>query len=569
MTFLGVTGGFTVLVAITASGLVTAGTGRLIDNLTQLAAGALAAAVCLRTARGATGRPRRWRRLMGIGMAGWTAGQLLTAYADIAAPGHRSAPSWADTGFLILPLSALAALLVVAAGLPRPTPTSPRRDLVVLVLDSVLVTGSLLAIAWSTLLGGGSWAAPPAFVAALAYPVGYLVLATMAGLIVITRPAAGPLRLPMALVGAGLLAFAGSDGLCLWWSATDDSPMPPWANAGFVLGALLIAGAALTGADAGRPRPAERTEADWPHLLLPYVPVIASGVLIVVRTGTGGGLSAVEAYLGWFGLGLVVARQMLTIVDNTVLLARVTEGQRRLQHQALHDPLTGLANRTLFRERLLSALQRQRTHDQPMALLFADLDDFKAINDSLGHEAGDRLLHAVGDRLDACVRREDVVARLGGDEFAVLIERQPGDAELVGQRILSALREPFVVDGQTVTVSASVGLVVPDRADRTVTADSLLRRADTAMYAGKRRGKATLVRYDNAAGGAVEVDLPRLLARALGSGAPGAAGFEVHYQPIVRFADGATVAVEALARWTDPVAGVVDPDVFVTVAERT
>jgi EAL domain-containing protein (putative c-di-GMP-specific phosphodiesterase class I) len=117
-------------------------------------------------------------------------------------------------------------------------------------------------------------------------------------------------------------------------------------------------------------------------------------------------------------------------------------------------------------------------------------------------------------------------------------------------------------------VSASLGLVVPEPGDRELSADTLLRRADAAMYASKRKGKNALARYSGNADGGPHADLPYLLARAL-SGAPAAAGFEVYYQPIVRFTDGAVVAVEALARWTDPVAGPVDPDVFVTVAERT
>jgi diguanylate cyclase (GGDEF)-like protein len=268
------------------------------------------------------------------------------------------------------------------------------------------------------------------------------------------------------------------------------------------------------------------------------------------------------------GLGLVVARQMFIIVDNSVLLARVSEGQQRLHHQAYHDPLTGLANRALFRERLDRALERHRVHGRPVALLFADLDDFKLINDSFGHAMGDRLLDAIGQRLLGCVPTGDLVARLGGDEFAVLLEHRAADAEVIGHRMLAALREPFVLDGRTVAAGASIGLVLPEAGDRDLTADTLLRRADAAMYAGKRRGKGTMARYVGGADGGPHADLPHLLARAL-TGDPAAAGFEVYYQPIVRFADGAVVAVEALARWTDPVAGPVDPDVFVTVAERT
>jgi diguanylate cyclase (GGDEF)-like protein len=558
-------------VPLAASAVLSGDDRELLDHGVQFAAGAFAATVCFGTARSLTGVARSGRQLLGVGMTGWSLGRLLRWYQEFADPGAAPDLSPADVGFLTLPVCALLALLAVATGLPRPTPTSARRDQVVLVLDSVLVTGSLLALTWSTALGGvtrAGAAEPVTFATALAYPIADLVLVTMVVLLVITRPASRPLRRPLLLIGAGLLAFAVSDGLYVIRVVSDGATMSWPETVGFVVGPLLIALAAASGTAAQDRSVVESTEAEWLHLLLPYVPVIATGVMIAVRTGTGGTLTPFEAYLGWLGLGLVVARQMLTIVDNTVLIARVSEGQQRLQHQAFHDPLTGLANRALFRERLVLALDRHRSEGQPMALIFADLDDFKAINDSFGHAVGDRLLHAVGDRLDGCVRRDDVVARLGGDEFAVLIERQPGDAEPVGRRIMAALREPFVVDGHTVTVTASLGLVVPDRADDTLSADGLLRRADAAMYAGKRRGKGALVRYDHAADGTVDVDLPHLLARAL-AGDPAAGGFEVHYQPIVRFSDGVTVAVEALARWTDPVAGVIDPDVFVTVAERT
>jgi diguanylate cyclase (GGDEF)-like protein len=563
-------GVFVVLAGTAFAPLVSGTALRLLDHGTQLAAGAAAAAICLHSARSHAGAARRWRQLIGIGMTGWTAGLVLQAWAAITDPGRPPGVSPADVGFLTLPVCVLLALLTVATGLPRPAPTSPRRDRVVLVIDSVLVTGSLLALTWSTALGGMTRTGTATLVGlatALAHPIADLVLVTMVVLLIVTRPATRPLRSPLLLLAGGLLAMGASGGLHVTRLTSDGGALPPIAHLGFVVGPLLIALAALSTPPAVDRPPVERAEADWLHLLLPYLPVIATGVMIAVRTGTGGTLTPFEAYLGWLGLGLVVARQMLTIVDNTVLLARVSEGQQRLHHQAFHDPLTGLANRALFRDRLVSALDRHRRQGQPMALLFADLDDFKAVNDSFGHAVGDRLLHAVGDRLDGCVRRDDVVARLGGDEFAVLIERQPGDAEPVGLRIMAALREPFTVDGHTVSVSASVGLVVPDRADTTLTADGLLRRADAAMYAGKRRGKGALVRYDHAADGTVDVDLPHLLGRAL-AGEPGAAGFEVHYQPIVRFRDGVTVAVEALARWTDPVAGPVDPDVFVTVAER-
>ena len=560
-----------VVVAVGAGGMLTGAGQRAWDNAAHVTAGAVAATVCFLAARPFTGPGRRWRMLMAVGLTGWTVGRLVCSIQDTFDAGRPPAVTLADPGLLTWPVCALLALLAVAGGLRRPTPMTPGRDRVELVLDSVLVTGSLLALTWSTVLGPVTRAGeenPVTFAAALAYPVSGLVLTTMVALLLTTRPASRPSRLPVLLAGAGLLAFTVSDGLYVVRVTVDTALVPSLAGAGDVLGAALVALAALCPPADPQQMAAERADADWLHLLLPYVPVIATGLMIAVRTGTGDRLTPFEAYLGWGGLGLVVARQMLTIVDNTVLLARVSEGQRRLHHQAYHDPLTGLANRALFRERLVLALDGHRYRGQPMALLFADLDDFKGINDSFGHAVGDRLLRAVGERLLSCVRRDDVVSRLGGDEFAVLIERQPGDAEPVGHRILSALREPFTIDGHAMTVSASVGLVVPEAADDTLSADALLRRADAAMYAGKRRGKDALVRYADGTDSATNADLPHLLARAL-AGAPAAAGFEVYYQPIVRFTDGVTVAVEALARWTDPVIGAVDPDVFVAVAERT
>jgi diguanylate cyclase (GGDEF)-like protein len=130
-----------------------------------------------------------------------------------------------------------------------------------------------------------------------------------------------------------------------------------------------------------------------------------------------------------------------------------------------------------------------------VALLFIDLDDFKEVNDSLGHSGGDRVLQAVAQRLRACTRSVDMIARLGGDEFGILIEGEVDEVDHIGHRVLAALRQPFEVDGQVVTVGASVGATVPDGTEPGLTADALLSRADAAMYAGKRRGKGLLVLY--------------------------------------------------------------------------
>jgi diguanylate cyclase (GGDEF)-like protein len=541
---------------------------RLYDDAAQFVVGAFAAGVCVAGGRARSGRSRRWRLILAAGLIGWTLMRLWWLARDVVAPSRPATFAIADVGFLVLPVCILLALLAGATALPRAGPISSRRDRIVLVIDSFLISGSVLALTWTAVpdrVLRDTAAGPAAVGVTVAYPILDLILIVMVSLLLATRPPSRTGRVPLRLVGLALVALGTSDVLRLLQLA--GGVLTPLESAGYLAGPALLALAALDRRPpVDGPRPAH--ESEWLHLLLPYVPVVATGVAIAVRTGTGGQLTANEAYLGWLGLGLVVARQMFTIVDNTVLLARVSEGQERLHHQAYHDPLTGLANRALFRERLVLALDAHRFRGKQIALLFADLDDFKLINDSFGHAMGDRLLRAIGERLDGCVPGDDLVARLGGDEFAVLLEAHAAQAEPIGHRILAALRDPFVIDGHTVGVGASIGLVVPEPADPELSADTLLRRADAAMYVSKRRGKGNLARYAGSADGGPNADLPHLLARAL-SGSPAAAGFEVNYQPIVRFADGATVAVEALARWTDPVAGPVDPDVFVRVAERT
>jgi diguanylate cyclase len=559
-----------VLGAVVLGELVGVHGWRLYDDAVQAVAGAAAAWVCLAAASRRTGVQRQWRLLAGIGLAGWTVARLWWVVRDIAEP-DRVVASVADVGFVVLPVCLLLGLLTVPYTRPRPVPTSARRDQFALLIDSILIAGSLLALAWSAVPESlMNWAGqrPLLVGVAAAYPIADLLLVTMVVLLLATRPGSPGSRYPLHLTGVALLGFGVSDTLRLVKLA--DGPLTPLQSAGYLIGCGFLALAAVSRPRVPETAVPEVAERDWLHLLLPYVPVTATGIVIAINTGAGHPLSPFEAYLGWLGLGLVVARQMFTIVDNTVLLDRVSEGQQRLHHQAYHDPLTGLANRALFRERLVLALDEHRHHGKPLAVLFADLDDFKLINDSFGHAMGDRVLHAIAERLQSCVSPDDLVARLGGDEFAVVLDHRPADAEPTGHRILAALREPFVIDGHRIGVGASIGLVVPE-AGEPLSADALLRRADAAMYSSKRRGKGALARYAGTADGSPNADLPHLLAQALvAGGRPAASGFEVYYQPIVQLTDGTTVAVEALARWTLPATGgPVHPDVFVTVAERT
>ena len=240
------------------------------------------------------------------------------------------------------------------------------------------------------------------------------------------------------------------------------------------------------------------------------------------------------------------------------------EGQ--LAHQAFHDALTGLPNRALFMERLGHALARARRRQTPVGVLFLDLDNFKVVNDSLGHDAGDRLLVAVAGRLSACIRPDDTVARLGGDEFTLLLEDLADEDEIseVAARITEALLAPLTVGGREVFTTGSLGIAV-SRGDY-ATPDDLLRDADTAMYQAKTDGKAHCVVFNRAMNlRAVErLELEADLRRALENGE-----FRVHYQPIIFLESGRISEVEALVRWEHPQRGLIPPGAFIPLAEET
>ncbi len=206
-----------------------------------------------------------------------------------------------------------------------------------------------------------------------------------------------------------------------------------------------------------------------------------------------------------------------------------------LRHQAFHDSLTGLANRALFLDRLQHAMSRKRGFGQPLAILFVDLDDFKTVNDSLGHTEGDRLLVAVSDRLRSVLRTGDTIARMGGDEFAVLIEDAiDTDAPLdVASRIMGALQPPLEHDGNDLYVRASIGLSVWNSGDET--AEDLIRNADMSMYTAKANGKNRIEVFEP---GMHEAALARLALKGDLEHALERSEFFLQYQPIVRLADG-------------------------------
>jgi len=250
-------------------------------------------------------------------------------------------------------------------------------------------------------------------------------------------------------------------------------------------------------------------------------------------------------------------------------LTDITERKRlesQLIHLAFHDPLTGLANRALLNDRVEHAIARRQREVGAIAMLVVDLDDFKVVNDAHGHEAGDRLIVAVAQRLRDCVRSDATIARLGGDEFAILLEGLPDDAAalVVAQRVVRAFDKPLRLEGATIGARVSVGVAVDVTGRRS--GSWLLRSADTAMYEAKRLGKGRWQAYDPAAHLAAA---KRLVFESELRRATDRKQFELVYQPITDLRTGEVVGTEALLRWNHPTRGLIGPTEFISALEST
>ncbi len=235
---------------------------------------------------------------------------------------------------------------------------------------------------------------------------------------------------------------------------------------------------------------------------------------------------------------------------------RQRQVETQLAHQALHDSLTGLANRAKFMDRLQDALARSSRSGSPVAVLFCDLDNLKAVNDRMGHTAGDDLLIGISERFRRSVRPSDTVARFGGDEFVVLCSEmaEPEDATVVAQRLCRALEEPFVISGQQVKTSASIGIAVGSGAASTP--EDLVQDADIAMYRAKEGGKGRYVLHSESVADRTE---RRERSRAEAHRALEGGQLRLEYQPIIDLSAGSVAGVEALVRWDHPDRGTLTP----------
>ena len=504
----------------------------------------LAAVLGGAAARRTTGTTRGGWALLAAGCLGWGVGNFFWSWNELVAHSEVLFPSAADAGYLLFPLLGVAGLWLIAGW----TSAGSR---VTVLLDGLIAGCALFTVGWVFTIRS-VWVAgadtPLAFVVSMAYPVSDIVLATMAVLLA-ARTRRGSRGVGVLLI-LGLLGMSTSDVAFALTTSAGTYHSGQASDAGWF---VAFAACAAAGWSAAR-RPIQFDDIGVParwRIMLPYVPFGLAAAVAAGQTLVGSRVDAAESLPLLAGVLLILLRQLSTLLHNSTLT-------RRLRYQAYHDPLTGLGNRALFTERLETALAAA----EPVAVVYLDLDDFKMINDSYGHDAGDSVLRTVADRLRECFTEPDTVTRLGGDEFAVLTTRVDGLPDRA-QRLLDALREPLPAGGREVRAAASVGIAVA--AGGPTRPEDLRKNVDLALYAAKARGKNTYALFEPA----MRQDFDRELAwrtelqQALADGS-----LDVVYQPIVGLAGHRTAGVEALARWDHPVRGPVPPEVFIPVAER-
>jgi diguanylate cyclase (GGDEF)-like protein len=452
--------------ATTAGGSLPWGT------LLDAAAAVTASVQCARAATRAGNRRARiaWT-CQSLACALW----LLAPLSWLTGAGAGSAPADAGrAGFLAL----------AAAGFWLTFRGEDRRARIRMLLDGGVGAAATVVVAWAVLFAP-LW--DRAGAVAVVFPLAALVLIIFYGFLAWTELRPGNRRMPglfvlgLALIGVADLRLAELSALAV-------TPVHGVDSAGWLLGFACVATAAGTYRGTTRRQSVPSTAA-W-LAYAPYVPLTVAAATVAAQSLGSGSVPAPELAGMALVVLLVLLRQVLILAENRSLVARLAAREDELVYQALHCPLTGLGNRTLLTTRLQAALAGSAGGTAPgLALLFCDLDDFKQVNDTLGHQVGDELLVRVADRLRTALRPQDTIIRLGGDEFAVLLDCEPDQAQPLAERVWQAFQQPFEVDGHRLAQSASIGLVDVPASAALGTAADVLKAADLAMYEAKRQGK--------------------------------------------------------------------------------
>lgn len=459
-------------VALVLSGLLGTAASQLVADLTGVVAAGAAATTFAWAGWRRTGDERRWRWLMVLALACFaTAHALWTWYRSID---PMTFPTTANALYLGLPLFSFLALFVLTRkdqGALDDHEVTPSR--VVVVLDGLIIAGSVLALSWKitfSVVPQADTVRASRLLVVASYTLAHLALIIIVVLLAIALY--GALRLPLVWMVAGLLAIDVSDSAYLYAIAHYSTP-PIVADVGYMVGPVLL----LLAAPDRTPRHSHVAPRTF-LLFVPYVPFAVVCGWTLFTTISTGRPHAGEVYALIGVVALVVVRQLIT-------LRQLHSARRQLSYQANHDPLTGASTRNVLLLRLDRALSQDQ-QPRHLGLLYADLDHFKEVNDALGHEAGDTVLRTVVARVRDCIRRTDTIARMGGDEFVILLDPAPEDPQEFARRIQGAFDQPVYLNDSSYTVSASLGYVGLGKHD---TPDEALARADEAMYQAKGAGR--------------------------------------------------------------------------------
>jgi len=469
-------------------------------------------------------------------------------------------PSAADVFYLGgMGLVALAILWLAKGRLPGGDRAS--------MLDALIVAVGVGMLSWVFLMAPIVADDTASFIeisVALAYPLlDILLLGVLVRLVL--APGAQPASLRL-IIGA-LVAFLLADYPYAILAVTEGYYTGHIVDAGWLIGSALWGAAALHPTMRQIAEPVGRTGAGslspWRLVLLAAASLMGPAVLLF-QWLEGQPIDVPVVAAGCVSLFLLVILRLHGVVSALhVTLDERAILEKELERRALHDPLTGLANRVLFHDRLGAALSRRQGS---VAVMFLDLDDFKTVNDAYGHAAGDKVLRAVADALRGATRPEDTVARLGGDEFAVLLADSPDRyaASLVAGRLLSAVQVPVHLAGYQHAVGVSIGISLGSVGQDS--AEAMMRDADIAMYVAKGQGKGTFTVFEPTEHQAVVRGLE--LRTDLDHGVR-EEQFELHYQPILSLVTGEVAGAEALVRWRHPNLGLLAPAEFIPLAEAT
>lgn len=540
-----------------------------VSSIGLVAFSVLTCACAVMAARAGRGSIRVWWLAIAAGFLGWVVGSLVWAYHWVVAGDAPPFPSVADIGFLALPVAVgVVWVLRTATG-----GMSTFRQL----LDGTVIASALFVLVWVTVLDEvfTDNRFDPLHTALTAiYPIAALTMVTMSTLVLSSAPPGR--RYVFGLVTAGLVAIAMGDITALYMKLQDAYPDSPFPVISKVTGLLMIAAGAVMSATVKRNKKADDhrplpTTIMW----LPYAPMPFAVGAAVAHLWPDADIRPVLLGSAILVIATLI-RQLTVLVENRRLLDEVAE-------HAFRDALTGLANRLLFTDRLDHAIALQHRDGRPVAVLSLDLDDFKLVNDNLGHHCGDALLREIAARLVPSVPRGDTVARLGGDEFAIIIEAGPETPEEIAGRVMHAFDDAFHLDGEDVYMHPSIGLAAaPGLSEPPISTEELLKRADVAMYVAKRSGVGGIQAFTPgmqigdvhavpAWGDSGEICIPPVSEiRLLGELRRVVDGGELRlaYQPQISLATGDIVGVEALVRWPHPDLGVLTPNQFLPLIRR-